>query len=578
MAGLTIGIRYLTGYAVATDPASRQRAEWPPHPARVFMALAAAHFEDAASDQAEREALLWLEGLRDPSLMLPDQKFVRSCEKAFVPVNDDYSPHHKNPSTGKISFFTRPTSLPLKRRHAERTYPRVRIGDEPVHLLWREADATKVDQHRPALERLVRRVTRIGHSSSLVQMWLADPAALDKPTFEPDPDWPEYRLRQVRSGALESFEVAFNAAGRERATELRQQIDQLKAEKKAIKGKGSRERKQQLDEQIAEREAELAETDDRPPRRPHTGLWTGYSERADSRSEPDTARSLFDSELLILRQTGGPRLPVTATLPLTQALRDMVMKHCPDQPPPAWISGHTKDGGPEQSGEGHLAVLPLPFAGYGHADGHLMGMALAFPRAVSRRARGRALSRLVVDENGQPETITLTLGKLGTVQLKRDMPLTPLPRTLQRETWTAPAHTWATATPIVLDRFAKTDRGKDREGWSREVADIIAQSCDRIGLPPPAGVDIDRTSWLVGSPRAASKRRAHRDASRRRTDGAAPLGDGFPAFGNGHGKPPRPQVHAWLRFDKPVRGPVMLGAGRYRGYGLCKPLDPERPP
>jgi len=45
MPGLTIGWQYLTGYAVATDPSSRDRAEWPPHPARVFMALAAAWFE-----------------------------------------------------------------------------------------------------------------------------------------------------------------------------------------------------------------------------------------------------------------------------------------------------------------------------------------------------------------------------------------------------------------------------------------------------------------------------------------------------------------------------------------------------
>ena len=45
MASLTIAWEYLTGYAVATDPSTRDRAEWPPHPARVFMALAAAWFE-----------------------------------------------------------------------------------------------------------------------------------------------------------------------------------------------------------------------------------------------------------------------------------------------------------------------------------------------------------------------------------------------------------------------------------------------------------------------------------------------------------------------------------------------------
>ena len=26
-------------------------------------------------------------------------------------------------------------------------------------------------------------------------------------------------------------------------------------------------------------------------------------------------------------------------------------------------------------------------------------------------------------------------------------------------------------------------------------------------------------------------------------------------------------------FDEPVRGPVLMGAGRFRGYGLCRPMD-----
>ena len=40
------GIRYLMGWAMAAaDGAKKQLAEWPPHPDRVFMALAAAWFE-----------------------------------------------------------------------------------------------------------------------------------------------------------------------------------------------------------------------------------------------------------------------------------------------------------------------------------------------------------------------------------------------------------------------------------------------------------------------------------------------------------------------------------------------------
>jgi CRISPR-associated protein Csb2 len=80
MASLTIAWEYLTGYAVATNPATRDRAEWPPHPARVFMALAAAWFETeppGAEDEgrddwtAEGAALRWLETLGDPVMHLP---------------------------------------------------------------------------------------------------------------------------------------------------------------------------------------------------------------------------------------------------------------------------------------------------------------------------------------------------------------------------------------------------------------------------------------------------------------------------------------------------------------------------
>ncbi len=32
-------------------------------------------------------------------------------------------------------------------------------------------------------------------------------------------------------------------------------------------------------------------------------------------------------------------------------------------------------------------------------------------------------------------------------------------------------------------------------------------------------------------------------------------------------------THAVIRFDAPIRGPVVLGAGRFVGLGLCLPLD-----
>jgi CRISPR-associated protein Csb2 len=31
-------------------------------------------------------------------------------------------------------------------------------------------------------------------------------------------------------------------------------------------------------------------------------------------------------------------------------------------------------------------------------------------------------------------------------------------------------------------------------------------------------------------------------------------------------------AHAILLFESPVRGRILLGAGLYRGYGLCRPM------
>ena len=40
-----LGIRFLCDWSMGKRTDSHERPEWPPHPDRVFMALAAAHFE-----------------------------------------------------------------------------------------------------------------------------------------------------------------------------------------------------------------------------------------------------------------------------------------------------------------------------------------------------------------------------------------------------------------------------------------------------------------------------------------------------------------------------------------------------
>lgn len=576
MPGLTIGWEYLTGCCVATDPASRQRAEWPPHPGRVFMAMAAAWFE-TGEDEAEGQALRWLEKLGDPQMQFSPipQEWHRKVVLVNVPINGDYFKDmppffEKNK---EIKFHTRPSDFQLRRLHVERTFPSVWVGDAPCFLHWPKADTAGVELHQPALDQLCGKVTRIGHSSSLVRMWVAEEVPSPQPTesWVPDDGLADLQARRFSEGTLDLLDRQFNRRGREQHQLLSDRIAALKAEKKATTGKGSQQRKAELDVQVAAAESQMKEVDPRDPIRPKLGLWTGYR-RKEAELPPSIPHVNFDSDLLILAQVDGPRLPLTSTLVVTQALRGAIMAHVGSDIPD-WVSGHKPNGEPLRNGNQQMAYIPLPFVGHEHADGHLLGVGLVFPRSVPRPERGRVLGTFLLERSGQGRPITLTLGALGVWTLiKRDW--TESRQALQPETWTAQpkgVKWWASVTAVVLDRFPKSDPFKERQEWEDEVAGIIATSCERLGLPRPERVAVGTTSWHRGSPRASVKRRplrGHPEAA----DASASLGDGFPIYPTKGGNGARPQLHVLLRFAEPVVGPILLGAGRFLGYGLCKPL------
>ena len=122
-------------------------------------------------------------------------------------------------------------------------------------------------------------------------------------------------------------------------------------------------------------------------------------------------------------------------------------------------------------------------------------------------------------------------------------------------------------TPVVLDRFPKSNRNdpKQRQLWEHEVGQIISDACSRIGLPEPSQIDLGTTSWVVGCPRAIGKRRPLRGKAESEVDHGAPMGDGFPPYALKGTNAPRPQVHVWIQFRRPVVGPIILGAGRLHG-------------
>jgi CRISPR-associated protein Csb2 len=188
--------------------------------------------------------------------------------------------------------------------------------------------------------------------------------------------------------------------------------------------------------------------------------------------------------------------------------------------------------------------LPLPFTGHEHADGRLMGVALALPRGIDTLQAAHCLGPLLHDEHGLSRRYKLFAGQWLECTVELETRETP-PTSLRAEAWTQPSRTWASVTPVVLDRHFD---GKDK--WER-AAKIVKDACERIGLPRPIEVLLHPVSLIEGVPH--TREFPHLT---RKKDG-----------GRMH------HCHVVIVFETEVAGPVVIGAGRFRGYGLCRPMD-----
>ncbi len=519
---LALGIRYLNGFVAASEADSHDRPEWPPHPARIFMALASAHFE-TGGEPVEREALEWLESLDEPPHIRAGDASPRAVVTHYVPVNDRVGPAKAILQSAQA----------LTRDRQPRTFARAWLEDEVVHVYWTHAEPPA--HLRTALEQLCRKVTRIGHSASLVQVWLASPTEVGEPTWVVDRDRPEAHLRIAGPGTLEYLEDCYNGEEVERwgALLLRTAEGADATRQKPAKGALPNTR---LPKATPVR------------RRPELRLCEGYARPRSNEKRAAAPGTVFSPQLVVrtLERESGPNsaLDLLCAPQVAGRWRDAILAHLEGMSEMARqvISGHDRAGRALQ--EPHLAFAPLAFVGHPHADGHLVGMGIVMPEAIEAEVRRDVLRAL-----GRVER--LVLGHLGVWRVGGVGPADPR-SSLRPPTWTAHPHGathWASITPVVFDRHSKESGASH---YRQEVAEMIAQACVRVGLPPPRDVIVTAVSAHLGVPPAhAFPRLERKDGSRRR------------------------HAHAILVFDKPVRGPLLLGAGRYRGYGVCRPLDAE---
>ncbi len=376
--------------------------------------------------------------------------------------------------------------LPESRSRRPRQFATATLDNPTAHIIWPNADPA---EHLPALQRLAASVTSVGHSSSLAQAWVDDnpPPANWRPAAGPG----GYRMRVPYGGRLDDLATAY-ASGQ----------------------------------------------------RPEARRWAGYL-RAGAADTTERPHSVFTDRLIVFEATGAG-LDLRAAGQLTAAFRNLILSQCPE-PLPEWISGHTPDGG--RSASPHVALIPLPFVGRQHANGRVMGLAIALPRAVPDAEANRLFHNLLgYEANGELKSHQIMRGQWNEATLRQpeSSASQQARHNLQAETWTHPSDTWHTVTPVTLDRYYK---GPDKARLEREN---VAEQCRRIGLPSPIAVALGPVSMLEGVPPAREFPRL-----RRRSDQG----------GNGEWQ----HTHAAIVFAEPVRGPVILGSGRYRGYGLCRP-------
>lgn len=495
----SIAWQYLTGRCVATDFADRSQPEWPPHPDRVFQALVAA-WGERGEDESERKALEWIESLGPPLIAAADPPSKAEAVPHFVPVNDIEASDREwsGANYGDRLKGLLPTARPKK----ERSFPSTFVGDSICAIGW---EIPLEENHREALSRLCAAVQRIGHSSSLVRCWLSDTI----PETDYLPAGTAFRgessLRVMERGRLSLLSASYKRSvdsGVFAPPPLARQFPYVRAVR-----------------------------------------------------SPSTVSGAFAAPIMVFRQVGGRTFTLPQTLDLAKAFRSLIMAKADTAGARALAltSGHKADG--SVLAETHMAFLPMANVGHEHADGRLLGMALAFPKGLDADTE-ESLYQAAANALNEDLELQLNLGQKGEMRLGL-VAASSVPMTLRNETWCRDSVAWASVTPIVMDRMAKAG-SRDLGEW---LAEGVASACANQGLPQPVRVEVSRVPFLRGSEQCG-----HRQGK---------TGAAFPPLIRKNGQA-KLMTHARIIFPCAIGGPLVLGGGRYFGYGLCKSIALDR--
>ena len=198
-----------------------------------------------------------------------------------------------------------------------------------------------------------------------------------------------------------------------------------------------------------------------------------------------------------------------------------------------FVAGHRPDGVENHE---QVSYVPLPSIGHEHADAMIRRVMIVAPfgrdvwlRHLAQQLEGQ---ELVPEGDGERPVLERARGDGVTRQ------------------YTGTATRWATVTPAILP-------GHDDHKPAKTIK-LIERALRESGIDQPC-----QFTWSA-LPNFKNCLTAHKyDSQKRRT---------------GYFRPNHLEnltaVHLQLQFEQPVAGPVVIGAGRHYGFGLCA-LSPE---
>ena len=231
-----------------------------------------------------------------------------------------------------------------------------------------------------------------------------------------------------------------------------------------------------------------------------------------------------------------PSVPGRRIADVTAALKAAVMskyQRLHGGPLPRELHGHGYQG----TGYEIARYLALPNVGYKYSDGRILGAAVWLPRSCDEATAVRTSSAARSVESLQTANLRVKVAPWDGQ---------PTPATATPRRWLRKSHAWTTAVPAVHERFGKLDIAELRR-W-----------CRHAGLPELVWFRSSRVPIALGA------------LSLHPTEVHLPERQSV--------SPAKPYSHIEMHFAEAVRGPVVIGGGRSRGFGLCVPTDkPLRP-